>query len=355
MDTIMNRGGEYVLALVALLLLVTPIIHYLFTGWAARRKQILAAFKDEGIRYYFCLFYPAEGEIGDDPQAALALFYDKQFGRQHFVLPGVVLLVTSTCMVAFATWACLFWLRPQEESSFNIPAIAVAAIAGAYAWIVHDLVTRAQRGDLHPANLFRASYRFLVAAPLAIGITAFLKDPVGVPFAILLGAFPMRTLMTMARRLASRQAGATDEGKPSHELEKLQGVGRDEAERFEEEGVSTILQLAYADPVALTMKTNFAFSYVVDCCSQALAWLYLEDDLSQLRRFGLRGAQEISSRIGEIDGEDPDVQQQATKCAKAAADTVGADLEVFEWVLRDVAEDPYTRFLCGVWCMEFLT
>lgn len=356
MDTIVDRAGEYILALVALVLLITPIIHYVLTGWTARREQILAGFKDEGIRYYFCLFYPADVEIGDDPHAALARFYDRQFGRQHFILPGAVLLVVSICTIGFAAWACFSWLRPEEKGSLKIPAIAVGAIVGAYVWVVHDLMTRAQKGDLHPASLFRASYRFLVAAPLAVGITAMLKDQVGVPIAILLGAFPTQTLLTMARRLAANRIGTPDGGESTHELEKLQGVGREQAERFEEEGVSTILQLAYSDPVALTMETNFAFSYVVDCCSQALAWLYFEEGLVPMRRHGLRGAQEVSSLIKEIDqADDAKVRQRAMKCLKTVAGKLEADIEAFEWILRDVAEDPYTQFLCGVWCVEFVT
>lgn len=354
MNTIMDLCGWEVLAVVALLLVFAPVVHFLITGWATRRKEILAGFTKDGIERYFCLFFPAEPTVKNDPPAALRRFYDEQFGRQHFILAAAVLLAVSIAVTGFASWACFTWMRADAGTSFTIPAIAVAAIAGAYAWVVLDLMTRAHRGDLRPTNLFMASYRFLVAIPLAIGVASLLKETAGVPVAILLGAFPTNTLLTAIRRRTAPKIGVEHVGGPTHELEKLQGVERDEAERFEAEGVSTILQLAYADPIGLTMKTSFAFSYVVDCCSQALAWLYFEDDLAKMRRFALRGAQEISTLMGGIDGEyGEETAGRARKCLKTAAAQLQADVNVFEWVLREVAEDPYTRFLCGVWCMSF--
>ena len=45
-------------------------------------------------------------------------------------------------------------------------------------------------------------------------------------------------------------------------------------ERYKDEGITTICGLAYADPIDLTIRTNFDFNYVVDCVSQALMWIY---------------------------------------------------------------------------------
>ena len=127
-------------------------------------------------------------------------------------------------------------------------------------------------------------------------------------------------------------------------LEGLQGIGRIQAERFRAERVSTIMQLAYSNPVDLTMRTNFSPSYVIDCCSQALAWLYFEDKLIELRGYGLRGAQEIATLIREFkDGDD-----MAEECVKTVTDAL--DLSTLKRVLIQIAEDPYTEFLQGIWC-----
>src|SRR5438132_986517 len=90
--------------------------------------------------------------------------------------------------------------------------------------------------------------------------------------------------------------------KDESELEKLQGIDTRTAERFADEGITTIVQFAYADPVELTMRcASFTFSFVVDCSSQALAWIYFGDNLAKLRDCSLRGAQEIANLIEELD------------------------------------------------------
>jgi len=95
---------------------------------------------------------------------------------------------------------------------------------------------------------------------------------VALPIAFLLGAFPTRSISTIARRLARRQLnlGADTEEKAESELEALQGVDTRIAERFADEGITTIVPLAYSDPVELTTRcASFSFSFVVDCASQA--------------------------------------------------------------------------------------
>jgi hypothetical protein len=353
MNTIMFGAGEYVLAAIAFLLLVAPLVHFLLAGWKSKRKEILDSFSNAAVMYYFRVFFPGHDPIKGKPRTYLENYYDLWFGRRHFTQAIVVLLAVSASMICFAAWACFLWLRPTEKPVLVIPAIAVAATAGAYAWVALDLITRDHQGDIHPNNVFHASYRLLVAVPLAIGITALFTEQIGVPVAILLGAFPTQTLMTIVRRVVAKrlELGGTLEG--ASDLERLQGVGRNEADRFKEEGVSTILQLAYADPVALTMKTSFAFSYVVDCCSQALAWPYFEDDLAKMRRLGLRGAQEIRGFVEDLkDLKHPTRAERAHECVKELARALLIDINVLEWKLEAIAYDPYSKFLWEIWCTE---
>ena len=75
-------------------------------------------------------------------------------------------------------------------------------------------------------------------------------------------------------------------------------------------------------------------------------------------RYCLRGAQEIANLIYELDGGeqsgDPSeeaAKKRAEECVKTVArELQKKDLSTFERVLREVAEDPYTEFLCEVWC-----
>ncbi len=352
MGAVLSKYGEYFLTLMALGLLFGPVICYLISGWVARRREILGSFVPETIKLYFNIFYFADFGDSQNPQDDFRNLYDWRYSRQHFGIPSVCLFATSIFFLAFASSTIFGWLRGEAAPESDPVAIAVAAIAGAYMWVLYDLIRRAQQRDLHPPNLLRASFRLIVAAPLGYAIGALLDKSAAVPVAVLLGAFPTKTLFTIARRIASSRLSLGDPRRePAHELELLQGVERAQAERFEDEGVVTILQLAYSDPIDLTIRTNFSFSYVVDCCSQALAWLYFQQDLAKMRRFGLQGGQEIYNLISEIEGDYGDeLQKQAEKCRNLAAADLKMDPQAFERSLREVAGDPYTEFLCDVWC-----
>ena len=231
-------------------------------------------------------------------------------------------------------------------SGANLPAIPVAALAGAYMWVLYDLIGRTRRRDLAPADLSWGSFRFVVAAPLGLSVAALFTEEAGVAVAFLLGAFPTRTLITLMQRAAASKVGLEGYADESgHEILKLQGISRVSAERFGDEGVSTILQLAYSDPVDLTMRTNFAFSYVIDCCSQALAWIYFEDKMPQLRQYGVRGAMEIGNVLKGVEKKD--------KQSIATLNEVAAKLDMRTAALmhsfKEIADDPYTKFLADVW------
>jgi hypothetical protein len=357
MDLIIYRRAEFWLVLIAVCFLFGPIVHYLRSGWVSRWREIVGGLSDDAIMSYFRAFFFAHFGNSTHPKEDFAKLHHERYGRQHFIVPAICLFFVAGSLLALVGWTVSSWLGRESSGQSGLPPVAVAAIAGAYMWVSLDLISRAQQRDLVPASLFGASFRLAVAAPLGLAIATLLRPEVGVAIAVLLGAFPTRTLLTIARRTVVRRLGGngllTEE---RYELESLKGIGRRQAERFEDERVLTILQLAYSDPIDLTIRTNFSFSYVVDCCSQALAWLYFQQDLAKMRRFGLRGGQEINTLISEIDGEGEEDTQKREKLKKQAEecrDVIAAELkmkpQVLERSMREIAEDPYTTFLSEVW------
>jgi hypothetical protein len=247
--------------------------------------------------------------------------------------------------------AVAVWLGILPQEAGTIPVVAAAALAGAYMWVLDDLIARNRRLDLSPANLSWGAFRFVTAVPFGYAFAYIFIQSVAVPVAFLIGSFPTRTLRRIASRLATRQMNVGELGEEGvSELERLQGVNTSNAEAFADEGVTTILQLAYSDPIDLTIRTSLGFSYVVDCVSQALAWIYFEDELKTLRKHSLRGAQEIASFISELD-DSKDRKAQAR--AKAALQQIAQELqkqpESLERTFREIAEDPYTQFLWNAW------
>ena len=133
-----------------------------------------------------------------------------------------------------------------------------------------------------------------------------------------------------------------------------------ESQRFSDEGCSTILQLAYADPIELTIRTGFGFSYVVDCCSQALGWLSFGDRMRDMAKFGLRGSQDMRQLMLEVGRKTKEPRAVLDKNERLAKKTLGCvaselkmDAESLERAFLAIAWDPNGVFLYQVWHPEW--
>ncbi|MFY0529847.1 hypothetical protein ACN28I_44010 [Archangium gephyra] len=132
-----------------------------------------------------------------------------------------------------------------------------------------------------------------VLAPLAAQTTS---APVGssmlglfVYFAI--GAFPFwgyEALRSKARKLL--QPHTTSEKIP---LEYVDGLDEMIIERLEELGIGNAQHLATADPVILTLRTNYPFSRIIDWINQAILITHLQDRVRVAREAGIRGATDL--------------------------------------------------------------
>jgi hypothetical protein len=344
---IFNHLSAYAEEWVAGLLVVLiagPIASYLLGPWVFRRSEILDSFDAESVRQYFDLFHPTAVDRNFEK------FYEKRFGRRWYVVPTLVLLALTATAGLWVTRSALVLVHLQAATAGTLPATATLALAGAYMWVLGDLTARWRFRDLSPADLWWDCWRLVVAIPIGYAVGALFAASVGPSIAFLLGAFPTNQLFTILRRLGRRQLdlGADTNESGESQLERLQGIDTRIAERFADEGFTTIVQLAYADPVELTMRcSSFAFSFVVDCQSQALAWIYFGDKLNTLSVLSLRGAQEIAGLVNEFD--DPEAKATATLTLGAAANKLEVDAPAFERTLREIAEDPYTQFLRAVW------
>lgn len=351
-STLFNEGFAWLATILLLGLLLLPVVLFIATTWKTKRRDICSFFSDpDVVRLYFQQFFRLD--IGDEQRAAAAFesSFSRRFGRRHFALPLVFLLAISAVEIFLTADTVAGWLQLTSRLQLRLPPIAVAAIAGGYMWVLGDLIGRNNRADISPTTLYWSAFRLVIVVPFAYALAQLLTENAGVPVAFLIGAFPTQTLRRVASRLAVRQIGVGEVGETGvTELEKLQGITTTNAERFSDEGIITIPQLAYADPVDLSIRTNFSFNYVVDCVSQALAWIYFENQLGEMRKYSLRGAQEIASLIGELDAGSRAEKARAAVVVKDLAKKLGIeDPAAFEHCLREVANDPYTLFLRDVW------
>jgi hypothetical protein len=242
-----------------------------------------------------------------------------------------------------------------QHGSFAWPAIILSAFLGAFTWVTSDQLDRLRRRDFNTDDLYNGVFRFLIAAPFGVALGSVSPKDAGIGVAFLIGVFPTTTLFTIGRRLASKHLGLGDDpATVRSDLEMLQNIGKANAERFSDEGVTTIAELAWTDPVDLAVRTNFDFNYVSDCMSQALLAVYVGEDIKKLAPFSLRGAMEAAALIQDmgkdIDSADPPPKERDARTALTqAAAALKTDPKALRYTLIVVAQDPYTDFIWHVW------
>jgi hypothetical protein len=345
----------HLLIIAAVTMLMAPLFRYVLLGWHAKKKDIMDGLDTSALHAYFEMFTRAPRPAPQDEIKAFNTMYRSWYGQRFFILPGIILFVIGLLAVALVVLTGLDEVGYITNTMPNLPATAVAALAGAYLWVVHDLILRSRRLDLSPADVLWCCLRLIIAVPMGYAFASILNDSVAPFVAFSLGAFPLSALLSISRRIGEQKLGlAASPEESSDDIVKLQGINPMIVERLRNEDVSTVTQIAYCDPVRLVMRSNLTFNFVTDCMNQALAWMYVEEKLDLLRPLGLRGAVEIKNFIDAYDDVDPlpgnKVDHDAAVAAlPKVAEAIGQSPETLEVCFREIAGDPYAAFLSRVW------
>lgn len=340
-------------ALLSTMVVLMPLARYLAVGWRAKRADILDGLNADSRAKYFAMFCRNEQVSRPDAGKRLDDMYCQSYGRRLFVAPTGLLFVVSL-VSSYIAFGSVF--RAQSPGDFisidlNLDTTGVSAIAGAYLWVVDDFISRARRLDFSPADVHWAVLRLAVSVPMGYSFASIASPSVGPFVAFAVGAFPLATLTKMLRQLAAKKLGYDESGLAGVDsVIKLQGVNNSIADRLANEDITTVTQIAYCDPIRLTMRSNLTFNVVTDLMNQAIAWEYLDEGLNKLRPLGLRGAIEIKHLLDSMkDASSPDKQQRATQLvgeiALLLAQSDKAVLNAFE----EIAQDPFTDYLYSIW------
>jgi hypothetical protein len=381
-DTMVNvdRDALLVVAFCALtvLLVIWPILRFLFRPWSLRKELIFGAVAGDAAVYYYQQFRPGAAVVTKTPPTKTALAADhyaypkatrdayfeafksdffKSYGRRYYIAPVAMLVILTAVSACWAQRMLREWAGNGIGPGTTLRALTASALAGAFVWVISDELDRLRRRDFTTSDVYYYVFRILLAIPFAWSITAISVEGQtlgllgSIPLAFFLGAFPTTTLFKIARRFGAQTLKLGDDQTTGNlELEKLQSIGKSNAERFQDEGITTITALAYTDPVDLTIRTNFDFSYVVDCVSQALGWIYFQEDSAKLLALSMRGAQEITNVVRWArDASDPR-QASAEQAILDAATKLGLSDMAFRATLAQIVADPYSEFLVNVWC-----
>lgn len=349
---------------------VLPVAHFLMFGWPARKQQIVSRLSDPSIVHYKETFAP-KSEYTDN--AGFSREYDLRYGRRLYWGPVILFCVA----IYFLSYLCLSWVFSHDwgGAAEGTAKIAILSLAGAYVWIASDLIIRARQNDVITSDVNRATLRLLIALPFGFAVSAFAGVASGTAvtvstgaLAFFVGAFPTDTILKFMRRTAAvpLKLDADSSGDSVQQLLKIDGISVPIAERFIDEGVKTNLQLAYADPVALTIRSGMDFSFVLDVCGQALVRTCFNDDqMRTMQKFGLRTGIEIKSVIDPLLSYDdvvaaatsagtpvppPEADQAAAQAQlQVLATALALDTVSTRFLLDQIAGDPYTLFAWEVW------
>jgi hypothetical protein len=342
------------LVALALAVLLAPVIRYVIAGWRAKRNDIMDGLDADARLAYFQMFCRTACPPSPDlASKAFESMYAKGFGRRYFVVPLILLSLVGCVAVTLVVVTVLHTEKYFANPFFDMTPTAIAAVAGAYMWSVNDLISRSRRLDMSPSDVLWSVLRLTIAVPMGFAFASVAKDSIGPFVAFGLGAFPLEALSSKLRRLTDKGLGL--EATPieaSDNVIRLQGINPTIVERLQNEDISTVTQVAYCDPVRVTMRSNLSFNFVTDCMSQALAWMYLEDNLEKLRPLGMRGAVEIKYLMDEYDDLDPagaEARARAVAALPKIAAAINQDSVTLQVVFRQISEDPFTQFLQSVW------
>jgi hypothetical protein len=97
------------------------------------------------------------------------------------------------------------------------------------------------------------------------------------------------------------------------------------------------------------MRTNLSFVFVSDLASQAPAWIYFGKKLDSLRECGLRGAVEIHNLRTNMDSLNEDDRANTKAVLDKAAEILSLSPKAISNVIREISDDPYTKFLTDTW------
>ncbi|MGE8126052.1 hypothetical protein ACQKQD_03655 [Methylobacterium sp. NPDC080182] len=358
-----------------------PLLIYFIHGWKRKADDILSAINSDAAQAYFEVFQKKKVDTGNAKQL-FDEFYNNWYGRKYLVFPSAIFIFVASinAYVIGSTGEAMLHKYNGillENPYLNVPLTACAAAAGSYAFVSWDIILRVARRNLSASDILGNTIRLSIAIPIGYAFGSLVKDEVGPFISFAVGAFPLQSVQTALQRLSNKQLGLEAvSDMASEKVTRLSGVDQTTAERIGDADINTIAQLAYCDPIQLTMRTHLPFAYISDIVGQALVWIYMGDKLDNLRLIGLRGAVEINLFIEDLVAaklnyrlnpetgdiitniKDDDFCTSDLSSAKACIcvailcsipKKLGMTQAEFINTAREIAEDPYTKFLTQTW------
>lgn len=220
----------------------------------------------------------------------------------------------------------------------HLSLTALAAIAGAYLFVVAQLIQQARARTLVYSDLYTYSLRLAIAIPLGLSVASLASPAVGSLVAFGLGAFPIAGLRSLMRRLVAVQIkdGTTDA--EADQTLNMVGVTRPVSDVLADENITNAQQIAGIDPVVLAVRTGLSFEYVLNLAAQSIVWSYLGPTTLKLAPLGLFDARAIAWLMRH----ESETNRQKVFDLLQTQTALGPAIE---HAFRRICDNAYTQFL----------
>jgi hypothetical protein len=269
------------------------------------------------------------------------------------VLSGLMLFFSGLWVVDRLTRAA--GSAPTVVGRVDTPY--VMALWGAFVWSLYEIWSRRKSGDLTPIEVLDVALRLVIAVPIGYAFSLLVFETVPSLAAFIASAFPLRDLrqwmrsQTLQKLGESARSSATLSSK-GYLGEVLRGIGDDTIVRLEELNIETYLDLAYADPIRVVVRTGVPIQLVLAWVDQALLAVYAAPHKAKFDEIGMPCALDVYEFYRDHFVSDPGggnkdwMNDDAVKNLSAKLDI---KIENLPQLLRSIADDSQVRFLAAAW------
>lgn len=232
------------------------------------------------------------------------------------------------------------------------------AFIGGYLWGLNEILIRKRNVDLTPFSLHFIWLRIIIVSVIGFIILEFGFDPkISYSISFILGAFPVKTLKAFFQGIPGKYLSKFSNKKlesedVSHRFKCIEGLHPLHIKRLQEEDIHCNQNLAFQDPLRLYLRTNIEWKVLLDLVDQAFLFCYVEEKITNLRKFGIRGAIEFASLYMEyLDVENG--SDEECKHIRCVISEVSKILEIKEdctiQVMHQLYDDLHLKYIWMLW------
>jgi hypothetical protein len=221
-------------------------------------------------------------------------------------------LAVPTAPAAAAPNAAETSLPIREPIPARLPLVIIMALAGGYVWSVYQIFARIRASELSPSDLYEIDLGVLASIPVGFAFSLITAELDGVRsfMAFAASAFPLREVSRLVRQNTTRKMLESTDASTTRPTElhlgtAIEGLSDQTLARLSELRITTVLDMAYCDPIKVMVQTGFPLPVIVDWIDQSLWALYVGDLKAQFDKCGLRCSLDVCEFVDLhlLDGE----------------------------------------------------